>query len=266
MSVKEASITTQLDETQSTKSPSPLERLNKLQQRANAVYSESQEMALKKKQQSEEKIRVLQTNAISLEKNLVVEANERLEQGQKFQAAIERKVETIQTNFYTTTQEETAKLVPILESNTRRFVPIERDVLEKELVISRLDENVTLLAKQIELYQQTASDEIARRTRAEEEMNQKLDSLFAKLNSTIMQRNEATQTTLDEIKTQIETEDEKHTSQKTNLVERINNESQTILSAIETEKNERESEEERVVSLIEEIYSQFQEGMQAFQD
>ncbi|KAA6399319.1 MAG: hypothetical protein EZS28_005153 [Streblomastix strix] len=133
---------------------SPIARLSVLNEKISSVNQDQEKLANKKKQEEDERIMILRDNVLNIEQSLTTEIKQRQEAGQAFQTQVDERAASMQESFAQNTKERMALVVPTLETLTARFVPVERDILEKDLQIKRLEEASILLVRQVDLFQQ----------------------------------------------------------------------------------------------------------------
>ncbi|KAA6377394.1 MAG: hypothetical protein EZS28_027077, partial [Streblomastix strix] len=141
---------------------------------------------------------------------------------------------------------------------------IERDILEKDLQIKRLEEASILLVRQVDLFQKSFEEEKQRRQKAEEEILNRVKQLTSQLNEDLTSTSAQISGELKRLKSELSDYAAHHTEARESLSQRVEDETSKLNQALEEERKEREKNEESIINTVEKVFGGFQEGLAVY--
>ncbi|KAH7828218.1 uncharacterized protein MONOS_5818 [Monocercomonoides exilis] len=240
---------------------SPAARLNVLSKKASDVLSDQQRLALKIKQEDEIKMKELKNDLSNLKNELTKEVKERQESGQTLQTNIDDTAAKTLDHFNENTKEKMSSLIPSLESLTARFVPVDRDVLEKEFELKQLEDQSLLLIQQLGTFQKALAAEKERRITEEAQLQAHLQTLSSRLATEMAETHAEMTGQIKQLREKLVEIEEKHAEDKRELNAMVDELSESIVARLSEEKKTREKEEGAVTDTVEKVFGGLKDGL-----
>jgi DNA anti-recombination protein RmuC len=157
---------------------------------------------------------------------------------------------------------------------------LERDILEKDIKIKRLEEQATFIVQELDKFQvcplrllsplhcilwdQTSlQQEKARRETARQQLRQQLSSLATMLHVDLESTQKTYTAELRQLSDDVRAAEQKHNEQKELMRQTMQAETDKLTQLVEGEKQEREAGEEQIISTIEKVFGTYQTGLTA---
>ncbi|KAK2962142.1 hypothetical protein BLNAU_2802 [Blattamonas nauphoetae] len=254
--------------TRSAKAPqtpgTPSARLSILNEKVLSIHGDQEKLAAKKKQEEEGTMKKLRDDICSLEQNISTELQDRQESGHVFKVQLDDRAAAMQANFDQIIQDRTDLVIPQLESTAHRFSVVERNILEKDRDIERLVDISALLKTQLQKLENDLVTEAERRNSALNLISERLSTLVSSTSTEMAQQEKEFRSLLTTTQNSLKQVEVSHEQQMNTLTTTFEQVSELVKTRFNEEKELRTQSESQMVETIDQVFSQFQEGLTTF--